>query len=342
VTPARATPDGAPAAGTAGDPVRAEGLGERIRAACAEVVRRARHVRIDESALAPLADAFVARPPEADDADPGRASVGRPQDTLAFVLTLDAVNFGSGWFPHLAKRAGRSGYQTIAAALRERFERHGPWRAEVLASLGPADCAAVFGQRLDVPEQAKLMGHFARAWNELGAFLVDRYGGRFAGPLAEAEGDAEGIAALLATMPGWRDVARYEELEVPFLKRAQIAVADLAAADLGEQGARLHGLERLTAFADNLVPHTLRCEGVLHYAEPLARAIERGELLPPGSPEEVEIRAAGVHAVEGLVALLRARGVAASAHEVDPWLWRRGQSPAVKARPRHRTRTVFY
>ena len=27
---------------------------------------------------------------------------------------------------------------------------------------------------------------------------------------------------------------------------------------------------------------------------------------------------------------------------LDMWLWNRGQAPRYKARPRHRTRTVFY
>jgi hypothetical protein len=323
-----------------GDPA-SPGLGERIRRACAEVARRARHVRVDADALPRLADAWRERraPPTLD---PAHHYVGPPQDTLAFVLTLDAVNFGSGWFPHLRKRPGLSGYFTIATSLKEHFERHGPWRAEQLARLDAADCAAIFGQDLGAPEPAELMGLFARAWNELGAFLLERYGGRFAGPLAEAGGDAERIAGILGHMPLYRDVARYDELEVPFYKRAQLTVADWAAADLGEQGERLHGLERLTLFADNLVPHTLRCEGVLHYDAELAGRIDREETIPAGSPEEVEIRACGVHAVEALVAELRGRGHDATAMDVDFWLWNRGQSPAVKARPRHRTRTVYY
>jgi len=316
-------------------------LGERIRGACAEVTKRARQVRLEEAAIAPLADAFAAAPPSVA-TDPAHRPVGAPQHTLAFVLTLDAVNFGSGWFPQLAKRPGMSGYFTIATCLREHFERHGPFRAEQLACLAPADCAAIFGQSLAAPEPAELMGWFARAWNELGAFLLERYGGRFAGPLAEADGDAERIAEILGEMPLFHDVAHYDELVVPFFKRAQITVADLAASDIGEQGERLHGLERLTAFADNLVPHTLRCEGVLSYTPALAERIERGDRIAAGSPEEVEIRAAGVHAVERLVAELRGRGVGATAASVDAWLWHRGQSPAVKARPRHRTRTVFY
>ncbi|HKJ24505.1 MAG TPA: hypothetical protein VKB65_06765, partial [Myxococcota bacterium] len=99
-------------------------LGVRIRAACAEVTKRARHVRLEEAALAPLADALAAAPPTPG-ADPAHLPVGPPHDTLAFVLTLDAVNFGSGWFPHLTKRPGLSGYFTVATALKEHFEARG-------------------------------------------------------------------------------------------------------------------------------------------------------------------------------------------------------------------------
>jgi hypothetical protein len=319
-------------------------LPDRVRAGCAAVMQRARFVRIDEAALERLAGrlAGAGSEPPAPALDPAHHHVGSPQDTLAFVITLDAVNFGSGWFPHLKKRPGLSGYFTVARSLKEQFEREGPWRAEALVRLTAEDCARVFGQDLRVPEQAELMELFARAWNELGAFLSARYAGRFAGPLAEAEGSAEGIAAILATLSFYRDVSRYEELEVPFFKRAQLTVADLAAAPIGEQGERLHGLERLTIFADNLVPHVLRSEGVLHYEASLAARIEREELIPAGSPEEIEIRAAGVHAVETLVARLAERGVATTARALDSWLWNRGQSPAIKARPRHRTRTVYY
>src|SRR5690606_5243227 len=98
----------------------------------------------------------------------------------------------------------------------------------------------------------------------------------------------------------------------------------------------------LTCFADNLVPHVLRHEGVLRYAPALAERIAREELLPSGAPEEVEIRAAGVHAVERLVEAIRAAGGHATAHAIDMALWRRGQDPAIKAHPRHRTRCPFY
>ena len=55
-------------------------------------------------------------------------------------------------------------------------------------------------------------------------------------------------------------------------------------------------------FADNLVPHVLRLDGVLWFDPELVARIERGELIEHGSPEEVEIRACAVHAVELIVA----------------------------------------
>src|SRR5438067_1339853 len=95
-------------------------------------------------------------------------------------------------------------------------------------------------------------------------------------------------------------------------------------------------VDRLTIFADNLVPHVLRMDGVLVYADKLAARIDAGELLEPGG-EEREIRACAVHAGEQVAAEL---GV--PPRVLDTWLWNRGQEPRYKATPRHRCRTVFY
>jgi hypothetical protein len=101
-------------------------------------------------------------------------------------------------------------------------------------------------------------------------------------------------------------------------------------------------LDRLTIFADNLVPHVLHMDGMLLYEEGLAARIEAEELIPSGSVEEVEIRACAVHAVERLARELRRSGYNVTAMGLDYLLWNRGQQPYYKARPRHRTRTVFY
>ncbi len=129
---------------------------------------------------------------------------------------------------------------------------------------------------------------------------------------------------------------------MPFYKRAQITCADLHLAAGGAWWGRFDDLARLTAFADNVVPHVLRCAGVLEYAPALAADLDAGRELAAGSEEEVEIRAAGVHAVELLAEIFRTQGRPATAMQVDQLLWHRGRAREIKARPSHRTRTSFY
>jgi hypothetical protein len=243
---------------------------------------------------------------------------GPPEAVAAYMLTLDAINFGSGWFPTLRKRPGSSGYYTVAWALADRFRAHGPWTNDELRGIRAAEVARVLGQD---PEH-ELMGLYARALRELGEFLVERTALEV---VAEAGGSAERLAeALAAGMPMFDDRG--------FYKRAQIVPNDLSLAGL----ATFDDLDGLTIFADNLVPHVLRVDGVLRYRSELAARIDREELLPPGE-EESEIRACAVHACE-----LISERLGVPPRVLDTWLWNRGQEPGYKARPRHRTRTVFY
>ncbi|MCL4685772.1 hypothetical protein KJ059_13600 [Myxococcota bacterium] len=322
-------------------------LFDDVRGAAARVVQHARSVRIDAAALAALASQLRIDPPPPPSWDPVAYHVGTPATRLAYGITLDAINFGSGWFPKLRKRAGRSGYYTVALGLKDRFDAHGPWSAAELSVLTATDLAETTGQTLTDPDVAELMALFARALNDLGRLLAEHHGGSFEALVADAGGSAERLVRSLARMPLYRDVSWYEgpagaRFAVPFYKRAQITVADLAIAFGGAGPGRFDDLDALTCFADNLVPHVLRCAGVLDYAPALAARIAAEQLLPPGAPEEVEIRAAGVHAVEQLVAALRATGTPASAHQIDMTLWHRGQRPEIKARPRHRSRCPYY
>jgi hypothetical protein len=193
------------------------------------------------------------------------------------------------------------------------------------------------------PHVAELMALFATAWRELGARLRSAHDGSFERLVESAGGRAELLVRELATLSCYRDECIYEgNLRVPLYKRAQITANDLHLAFGGEGLGRFSDMDRLTMFADNLVPHVLRVEGVLEYAPSLLARIDAGELLVVGSSEEIEIRAVGLHAVEGLAAACRARGLDANAPTLDHRLWHRGQDPRIKAQPRHRTRCTFY
>jgi len=304
---------------------------DRVREACAWVAGRARWVRIEEEAIEAYARALPDRG-SSDEGGPAAALGAADRETrAAFVLCLDAINFGSGWWPTIDKRPGLSGYSTVAAGMVDRFRADGAWPAAELAELNAADVAAVLGQDPAHP----LMEDFARSLRDVGAHLLAGFGGRFE-PVADAAGgSALALADLLATWDAFADTSTYGGRPVPIFKRAQIAAADLDRAGVASFGDR----DRLTAFADNLVPHVLRVDGVLRLEPALEAAIEAGELLEHGSPEEVELRACAVHAVE-LLAVASDRHL--SPPEIDVVLWNRGRAPRYKALPRPRSRNTAY
>ncbi len=289
------------------------GLCDEVRRSCAQVAGEARWVTIEADALGAV------EPASGPELDPVRHYLeGSEADVATYLLVLDAVNFGSGWFPTLVKRPGCSGYFTVAWSIADRFRAEGPWSPADLRSMRADELADTLGQRRD----HELMALYAQALRSLGAFLGDRDALALVG---EARGSAERLATMLAS-----GMAMFADRG--FYKRAQIAAADLALAGVASFG----DLQRLTIFADNLVPHVLRCDGVLRYDDALAAHIDAGLILRPGQQER-EIRACALHACE----LIAARSGVAP-YELDNWLWNRGRDPAIKARPRHRCRTVYY
>jgi hypothetical protein len=274
--------------------------------------------------------------------DPACHYLGHGEATLAFLLTLDAVNFGSGYFPDILPRPEQSGFRTVAAALTAHFERRGPLSAGELARLGNTDCARIFGFDPTNPLAGELLARFAVSLNQLGEFVLNSYGGDFSRLVAAADSSVERLVGLFAAIPSFADVVCWRGRQVPFYKRAQLAAADLHIAFGGCGWGRFADIDNLTICADNLVPHVLRWDGVLHYDGVLAERIDRGELLAAGSEEEVEIRAAAVHAGELLLAELHRRGLPVNALQLDNALWYRGQLPFYRERFRHRTRTIFY
>lgn len=298
-------------------------LTDQVRESCAQIAARARHVRIDMDAVRDVQPG-----PPAQLHPEFHYLEGEPADVADYLLALDAINFGSGWFPTLRKRThdGRplSGYFTVAWALADHVRAHGPPTPMWLRTMDTRQIAAILGQ----PADHELMSLYAQALRALGHFLGER---RALDLVAASGGSAERFAEMLA-----RGMAMFDDRG--FYKRAQIAANDLALAGVaGRAGVpEFADLDRLTIFADNLVPHVLRCDGVLVYSQELAALIDGRHVLPLGGAER-EIRGCAVHACE---LISRASGI--PPRRLDTWLWTRGQASAYKARPRHRCRNVFY
>src|ERR1700761_6549647 len=177
-----------------------------LRQACAAVSERSEHVRIVPRAIAAYAATLT--PGTAGPEPPGALTPQQREATAGFWLTLDAVNFGSGWFPTLRKRPGMSGYNTIAAALNEHVAARGPWTAAQLSGVRPPDLAAILGQ----DPRHELMALYARALNDLGRHVEHDHGGAFMDVVDAAGGSAVALATRLGEWDSFADCSRYGEL----------------------------------------------------------------------------------------------------------------------------------
>ena len=315
---------------------------KQVRNGCKTVAERAGRIQINYDFISAYADSLPLENAIQPGHDPESHYLGQNEDTAAFFLILDSINFGSGYFPHLQKRPGMSGYFTVASCLNDRFKTKGPLSALELTGLTSADCLQIFEQHPENKPVGELMRLFARALNDLGRYVQADFGGRFTELIQAAGASAERLMQLLIRMPFFCDVHLYDQIEVPFYKRAQLAAADLSLAFEGQGPGRFDDLQRLTIFADNLVPHVLRVDNILRYPNALISRIEAGDLIAAGSVEEIEIRACALHAVELIKKALNASGHKITSMGLDFLLWNRGQQPAYKSIPRHRCRTVFY
>ncbi len=304
-----------------------------IAPACAEVAEQASHVRINYDKIPAYARFIVDKYPvtEVLGADDHFVS-GDREKTAAYVFALDSVNFGSGYFA-IAEEAGvELEYATIARRLKKAFEQGNFTTPEEWTRITAEDFSRLLSVPLEKhPHLDELLQNFADHLRETGERVIAEYGGKVLNLLAACGYSAVSLAEKVATWENFRDVHSYKGRDVPILKRAQILAADMQLALFGQEGGGLHDMDKLTCFADNMVPHVLRCDGILEYTSDAP--------IVSGSENEIEIRAAAVHAVE---CMKRALGGAVTSVNLDHMLWHRGYGSEIYGQKPHRTLSVWY
>jgi hypothetical protein len=317
--------------------------------ATAPILHAGTLVTLDAAGIGALADQWAATPwPEEAGLDALHFSDGTWR-TANWMLLLDALNFcfwgeperprwRVEWRDHIY-----DGYYALAAALSRAVEAGTPlWEATYLADLTADQLGEILRPVAGSPPIPLFDERLANA-REAGTVLLARYDGCFPNAVEAAGHDAVALARLLADeFSSFRDIAAWRGQPVPFLKRAQICVADLSAAFHGAGLGALAHLDGLTAFADYKLPQLLRQRGALVYAPELAERVDAYAPIPAGSAAELEIRAATVWAVELLRRRLAAPGARRTASAIDYRLWAESQEIGGSARPYHRTLTVYY
>ncbi len=313
-----------------------------IRSTCAQVAESASYVQINKDFLADYVHLLPLSSVKSLQMDEENHFCGDTERTVNFFLVLDAINFGSGYFPFLKKVAGKTGYFTVASLLKEEFERQKFFSCTFLQTVSELDCIRIFKQDPENQNILPLMGEFAKAMRELGELVQKNFSGKFLKLLQSADNQAAKLVDILIQMPFYQDVATLGDFKVYFYKRAQITVSDLNIALQNKGPGYFSDLHELTIFADNLVPHVLWLDGLLNYSDELSHAIQQGQRIEPNSTPEVELRACAVHAVELMIAAAARQGISLTAQQFDFLLWNRGQAAKYRKISPHITLSHFY
>ena len=310
------------------------------------VAEKSRHVRINPEALEKFSRELAEGGLPVPNWDAEHHFKGSDEETVAYLLAVDTVNFcfwpppGQKKWEILYKGKPYSGYYGLAVSLKRAIEAGIPLTdASFLASL----TLQLLDDMLSGTGVLQLAEERLRNLKEMGRVLLDQYNGRASELVAAAGGSAISLMRRLAAdFSSFCDQATYQGQKVFFYKRAQLFAADLHGALGGKGLGSFKDIEQLTAFADYKLPQVLRHVGIFDYAASLSEKVDRMIYLEPGSEEEVEVRASTIWAVELIRKELKEKGKNLTAPEIDWTLWNLGQDDAFRAKPYHRTVTIFY
>ncbi|MBW1678850.1 MAG: queuosine salvage family protein [Deltaproteobacteria bacterium] len=311
-----------------------------------EVAEKSLQVQIDQPALDHFSGKLLGEEIEVPPWNQLYHFCGGNEEMVSYLLVLDSINFC--FWPSSGKRKWEieyqskklSGYYALAASLKQAVETGIPiTRAEYLAEISLSELKPLLSGRGEL----QLLEQRIESLNELGRVLLEDYGGE-AHRLVSSAGKSvvELVRLLTEKLLLFRDVAEYRGNKVFFYKRAQIFAADLYGAFQGGNWGSFIDIDKLTAFADYKLPQVLRHLGILRYEQSLAQKVDQRTILNPGSPEEVEIRANTIWAVELIRQELNRMGRGLRAFEIDWILWNLGRQVGFKIKPYHRTVTIFY
>ncbi len=310
-----------------------------VRESCARISDEAQHVSINKEKIAGYVADLLDRYDITTGLNDDHFVSKDREETASYIVALDSLNFGSGYFRQARDEGIAFGYTIFAKGLKAAFERGEMNAPEKWVFAMASDFYRVFdipaGQNAHIDQ---LFQHFVQHLRETGKKIITEYQGKSMNLINAAQGSAVKLVETLASWPTFHDFAQYKGRDIPILKRAQIMAADLHLAGVTD----FKDIGALTIFADNRVPHVLRHDGILSYTPALAEKIDKLIPLERGSEEETELRAASIHVAELMKAQALKQGRNVTAMNIDHILWRRGGEPAISAKPTHRTTTVWY
>ncbi|HTQ95570.1 MAG TPA: queuosine salvage family protein [Candidatus Acidoferrum sp.] len=212
-----------------------------------------------------------------------------------------------------------------------------------LAKITRAELNKVFEGNIEMP----MLDEKLEVLHQVGKVLAEKYNGRFhyfiksCSPKLYDNGKGM-VDRLVVEFPRFNDVSDLDGHEIKFYKLAQLGIW-MMYVSLHKAGKfRLDDPQKMTAFADYIVPVALRLHGITSYSPRLEEAINSHQLIPRDFRWEIEIRAHCIYSTALLteeINKLRAPDAQIIIPQIDARFWTHFHTTTW---PHHLTKTIMY
>lgn len=275
---------------------------------------------------------------------------GDVNEAIDFILVANAIDTAFTDFVHHQKfQVDYSGQhwsdsEAEFACLKRAMDQGIPiLDGKYLAKISRAELDKIFVGNMEMP----MLDEKLAVLHDVGKVLAEKYDGHFhkfahaCSPRLYDHGNGL-IERMVKEFPRFNDTSMLDGHQINFYKLAQLGIWMLYSTLHGAGKFRLEDPEKMTAFADYIVPVALRLMGITSYSKELEHAVNTYQLIPRDSRWEIELRAHCLYATALLreeINKLRPADSQVIIPQIDARLWTHYHTTTW---PHHLTRTIMY
>ena len=275
---------------------------------------------------------------------------GSPDDIIDFIMTADAVDTAFTDFKTHTKfqvdYAGRhwSDSDALFACMKRAMDNKiSILDGKFLAQVSRPELERIFAGNIEMP----MLDEKMEVWHQVGGVLAQNYNGRFHNFVRSCTprlyDNGKGLVdRMVKEFPRFNDVSPYDGHTIKIYKLPQLGLWITYSALHKSGQFPLEDIDKMTAFADYIVPVGLRLMGITSYSDKLENAINSYTLIPRDSAWEVEIRAHCIYATALLCEEINKKRPPENKiiiPQVDARLWLPYHTTSW---PHHLTKTIMY
>lgn len=288
--------------------------------------------------------------PLPDYALPFGMGAGNIDQTIDFILTACSIDTAFTDFKYHIKfqvdYAGRawSDSDALFACIKRAMDQGVPvLDGAFLARVTRPELERMLAANIELP----MLDEKMQILHEAGAVLTAKYEGRFHNFVKSCSprlyGNGNGlIEGLVSEFPRFNDVSEFDGHTIKIYKLPQLAIWFLYTSLRKTGKFVVEDIDKMTAFADYIVPVALRLLGITSYSPELENAINSHQMIPRDSRWEIEIRAHCIYAIALLaeeINRLRPPEQKILMPQLDARLWTHYHTTWW---PHHLTKTIMY